>query len=163
MGLIQLDDAYWGGRSQGGKRGRGANKKTPFVAAVATNEAGHPRSMRLSRLKGFRKAKLAAWSAKHLQEGAHGVSDGLSGFAAVTEAACTHEVIMTGGGPSSVTLKAFTWVNTLLGHVKNAIHGTCLPAGRSCHCPEALASLFGRVFLSFQSALPTQREGPKAR
>ena len=32
-GWIQLDDAYLGGERSGGKRGRGAPGKTPFVAA----------------------------------------------------------------------------------------------------------------------------------
>ena len=41
-GWIQLDDAYLGGERSGGKRGRGAPGKTPFVAAVQTNEQGHP-------------------------------------------------------------------------------------------------------------------------
>ena len=40
-GTIQVDDAYWGGERSGGKRGRGAPGKTPFVAAVQTNEDGH--------------------------------------------------------------------------------------------------------------------------
>ena len=38
-GFIQLDDAYLGGERSGGKRGRGAPGKTPFVAAVETNAA----------------------------------------------------------------------------------------------------------------------------
>ena len=42
-GLVQVDDAYWGGERRGGKRGRGAAGKTPFVAAVACSPdgAGH--------------------------------------------------------------------------------------------------------------------------
>ena len=39
-GIIQLDDVYWGGERRGGKRGRGAAGKTPFVAAVALNRKG---------------------------------------------------------------------------------------------------------------------------
>jgi hypothetical protein len=33
-GRVELDDAYLGGERPGGKRGRGAPGKTPFVAAV---------------------------------------------------------------------------------------------------------------------------------
>ena len=58
-GIIQLDDAYWGGEHHGGKRGRGAPGKTPFVAAVQTNEDGHPIAMRFTKLKGFRKDEIA--------------------------------------------------------------------------------------------------------
>jgi hypothetical protein len=35
-GRVEVDDAYLGGRRSGGKRGRGAAGKTPFVAAVET-------------------------------------------------------------------------------------------------------------------------------
>ena len=39
--IVQVDDAYLGGETRGGKRGRGAQGKTPFVAAVqVTEEAG---------------------------------------------------------------------------------------------------------------------------
>jgi transposase-like protein len=40
-GVIQLDDAYWGGERRGAKPGRGSPNKVPFVAAVATNDEGH--------------------------------------------------------------------------------------------------------------------------
>lgn len=37
---------------------------------------------------------------------------------------CPHWSIATGGGPASVERQEFTWVNTLLGNVKNSLHGT---------------------------------------
>jgi hypothetical protein len=40
-GIVQLDDADWGGERRGGKRGRGAAGKTPFVAAVQTDQNGY--------------------------------------------------------------------------------------------------------------------------
>jgi hypothetical protein len=57
-GIIQLDDAYWGRERHGGKRGRGVEAKTPFVAAVQASEHGHPIAMRFTRLKGCRKAEI---------------------------------------------------------------------------------------------------------
>ncbi len=39
-GIVQVDDAYRGGERSGGKRGRGAAGKTPFVAAVQISAAG---------------------------------------------------------------------------------------------------------------------------
>ena len=41
-GRIEMDDAYLGGVRSGGKRGRGAAGKTPFVAAVSTSPEGPP-------------------------------------------------------------------------------------------------------------------------
>jgi len=52
-GFVQIDDVYLGGKRHGGKRGRGAEDKTPFIAAVMTNEEGHPLFMRLSEVAGF--------------------------------------------------------------------------------------------------------------
>ena len=57
-GNVQMDDACLGGERPGGKRGRGAAGKTPFVAAVQTNGDGHSIAMRLSKLQGFRKTEL---------------------------------------------------------------------------------------------------------
>jgi len=69
LGLVQLDDAYWGGRRRGGKRGRGARGKTPFIVAVQTDQRGRPHRARLSRLRAFRKREIARWSQRHLAAG----------------------------------------------------------------------------------------------
>ena len=123
-GRIQIDDVYWGGERRNGKRGRGAAGKTPFLAAVQTNEHGHPVAMRMTRLKGFRKEEIANWATHHLSSSCHVVSDGLFCFRAVTNIGCQHEAFVTGGGASSVSSEIFTWVNTMIGNVKNSIHGT---------------------------------------
>jgi hypothetical protein len=34
LAIIEFDDAVWGGERQGGKRGRGAPGKVPFIAVV---------------------------------------------------------------------------------------------------------------------------------
>ena len=62
-GRVEMDDAYLGGVRSGGKRGRGAAGKTPFVAAVSTTE-GRPRKLKLVPVKGFRKREIAR-GAKH--------------------------------------------------------------------------------------------------
>ena len=137
-GTIQVDDAYWGGERSGGKRGRGAPGKTPFVAAVQTNEDGHPIAMCFTKLKGFRKEEIARWAQRHLTVGSLVVSDGLNCFTGVKTAGCQHEAIVTGGGPASVTLEAFTWINTMIGNVKNSMHGS-YHAISERHLPRYLA------------------------
>ena len=68
-GVVQIDDAYYGGELHGGKRGRGSENKVPFVAAVSTNEEGHPIRMSFTVVKGFRLSEIAQWSKKHLSPG----------------------------------------------------------------------------------------------
>ena len=94
-GRIELDDAWLGGQQSGGKTGRGAPGKTPFVAAVQTNDRGHPRRMKLTVVNGFRSVELAAWARQHLCEGSR-----------VLAAPRVH------------------WVNTILGNVKSTLRST---------------------------------------
>jgi transposase-like protein len=137
-GNIQIDDVYWGGERHGGKRGRGASGKTPFVAAVQTNEKGDPVAMRMTRLDGFKKESILNWAQQHVTAGSHVVSDGLFCFRAVETAGSYHEAIVTGGGPECVLLEAFTWVNTMIGNVKNAMHGSYHSISAN-HLPRYLA------------------------
>lgn len=123
-GLVLIDDAYWGGERHGGRVGRGSPGKTPFVAAVQCTAEGHPITLRMDVVTGFRKTVLAAWAHHHLAAGTEVVSDGLNCFPGVTAADCTHRAIPTGGGVPSASHPIFGWVNTMLGNVKNALHGT---------------------------------------
>ena len=52
-GRVELDDAYLGGERTGGKRGRGAPGKTPFVAAVETTADGKPVRLKMRRVTSF--------------------------------------------------------------------------------------------------------------
>ena len=70
-GNIQIDDVYWGGEKHGGKRGRGAAGKTPFVAAVQTNEKGDPIAMKMTRVDGFKKDAIFNWAQQHVTAGSH--------------------------------------------------------------------------------------------
>ena len=59
-------------------------------------------------------------------------------FGGVTEAGCSHQVIVTGSGPIAARTPAFKWVNTALGNIKAAITGTYRSIS-SKHVPRYLA------------------------
>jgi ISXO2-like transposase domain/Transposase zinc-ribbon domain len=158
-GLVQLDDAYWGGRRRGGKRGRGARGKTPFIVAVQTDQRGRPRRARLSRLRAFRKREIARWSQRHLAAGSTVRSDGLSCFVAVAEADCTHRPLPTSASPRA--RRRLLWVDTVLGNVKNAMHGT-YHAIRAKHLPRYLAEFCWRFNRRFDLASMLERLGAAA-
>ena len=99
-GRVEMDDAYLGGVRSGGKRGRGAAGKTPFVAAVSTSPEGRPRKLKLAPVKGFRKREIARGAKLWLAPGAAVVTDGLGCWSALDEAACSHQAIRTGVGPT---------------------------------------------------------------
>ncbi|MCC3246294.1 IS1595 family transposase [Methylocystis sp. WRRC1] len=136
-GKVQMDDAYLGGE-RAGPPGRGAEGKTPFVAAVETTTDGKPHKIILRRVHAFSKTALRNLASSALESGAEVVSDGLKCFAAVTEAGCKHTAIVTGSGPNATKTPAFKWVNTALGNIKTALVGT-YRAVREKHAPRYLA------------------------
>ena len=82
-GRVEMDDAYLGGVRSGGKRGRGAAGKTPFIAAVETTIERRPRRIKLKTVKGFRKKEVERFAKTEIEPKSSAVSDGLSCWPAV--------------------------------------------------------------------------------
>ena len=122
-GWFELDDAYLGGERSGGKRSHGASAKTPFVAAVETNEEGHPLRMKLSVVDGFGLTEIAAWAQQRHSTGTRVLSD-WPPFHGVPTPGGSHEKIVVGSPRASVQHTEFRWVNTILGNIKTALRGT---------------------------------------
>ena len=148
-GRVEMDDAYLGGVRSGGKRGRGAAGKTPFVAAVSTSPEGRPRKLKLAPVKGFRKREIARGAKHWLAPGAAVVTDGLGCWSALDEAACSHQAIRTGSGRQAARMASFKWVNTTLGNIKSAITGTYRKLGPD-HAERYLASFAWRYNRRYQ-------------
>ena len=123
-GRVEVDDAYLGGEHPGGKAGRGSENKVPFVAAVETNDQGHPLRAVFAPVESFSSSEIALWARCWLAPSATVVSDGLACFRAVTEAGCTHEPQIVGTKRKSTEMPCFAWVNTVLSNLKTAITGT---------------------------------------
>jgi transposase-like protein len=123
-GRVEVDDAYLGGECPGGKVGRGSENKVPFIAAVETNEDGHPLRAIFAPVASFSSAEIAAWAKLSLAASATVISDGLACFRAVTEAGCTHKPQIVGKTRKSTEMGCFKWINTVLGNLKTAIAGT---------------------------------------
>jgi transposase-like protein len=137
-GRVELDDAYLGGERSGGKRGRGAAGKTPFVAAVETTPEGKPVRLKLRRVTSFCNHALSTFAKRSLDPTCEVVSDGLACFGAVADAGCSHHVVKTGSGSAAARTPTFRWVNTALGNIKAAIIGT-YRAIEQKHVPRYLA------------------------
>ena len=136
-GRVEIDDAYVGGERSGGKRGRGAAGKTPFVAAVETTDDGKPVRIKLRRVTSFCTHAIASFAKTSLAPDCTLVSDGLHCFRGVAKAGCFHQVIVTGSGPTAARTPAFKWVNTALGNIKTSITST-YRAINSKHVPRCL-------------------------
>jgi transposase-like protein len=122
-GRVEVDDAYLGGKHPG-KAGRGSENKIPFVAAVETNDQGHPIRAVFSPVKAFSSEEIANWACTSLSASALVISDGFSCFRAVVASGCSHSYEVVGKDRKSTEMGCFYWVNTVLSNVKTAIEGT---------------------------------------
>jgi transposase-like protein len=123
-GRVEVDDAYLGGENPGGKAGRGSENKVPFIAAVQTNDKHNPLYVVFSKVKTFSNAEVKAWANRSLSPATTVVSDGLWCFQSVTQAGCIQQREVVGKSRKSTDMECFSWVNTILGNLKNAITGT---------------------------------------
>jgi transposase-like protein len=127
-GRVEMDDAVMGGQKgllDGGKQGRGGPNKTPFVAAVATSDDGHPLRLLLHVVKAHDGPSIEAMAKARLEPTARVISDGLACFRAVTKAGCTHAPVnVSKASDHGEKLACFRWVNTALGNLKTAVAGT---------------------------------------
>lgn len=137
-GRVEMDDVFLGGHRPGGKPGRGSPGKTPFIAAVETTDDGKPKRIRLKRIARFKRKRIASLTKRILVPGARVVTDGLSSFRGVKDAACTHVVQVTGKGYRAARIPAFRNINTILGNIKSALVGT-YRAVRPKHAARFLA------------------------
>ena len=148
-GRVEMDDAYLGGARAGGKRGRGAPGKTPFVAAVSTSPEGRPRKVKLVPVKGFRKREIARGAKRWLAPGSEVLTDGLRCWNALDGVVGSHRAIRTGSGRQAARMAPFKWVNTTLGNIKSAITGTYRKLGPD-HAQRYLASFAWRYNRRYQ-------------
>lgn len=123
-GFVELDDVYWGGKRSGGKRGRGAPGKTPFLAAVSRNEKGHPIHMRMSKLKAFNSSEVTSWSHNHLCTEAVVISDAFAPFNCLSDSVAFHGKIKASAVYDNPDNRIFHWINAMISNVKRAINGT---------------------------------------
>ena len=148
LGLAACQKGLSGARA-GGKRGRGAPGKTPFVAAVSTSPEGRPRKVKLVPLKGFRKREIARGAKRWLAPGSEVLTDGLRCWNALDGVVGSHRAIRTGSGRQAARMAPFKWVNTTLGNIKSAITGTYRKLGPD-HAQRYLASFAWRYNRRYQ-------------
>ena len=90
-------------------------------------------------VKGFHSDSISRWANIHLASDAEVISEGLDCFWAIVET-CPHWSIKNGSGPSSIETPELTWLNTMVGNVKKALHGT-YHAVREKHVGRYLGAL----------------------
>jgi hypothetical protein len=95
----------------------------PIVTAVARDDAGNPRHVKLATVVTFSLTVIADWAQDSLAIGSEAISDGLACFRAVTEVGCLHQPVeVKGRHPNELT--EFSWINTEPANLKTSLSDT---------------------------------------
>jgi hypothetical protein len=122
-GVVVADDAVVGGKRRGGKRGRGAEGKAVFIAAVEVDDEGHPQHVRCDPLPDRKGDTRRAWVRKALDPDAHLLTDAFASLGCAGAEVAAYGAIVLSPRKSS-QIDAFRWVNTVISNLKTAIRGT---------------------------------------
>ena len=137
-GEVQVDDACLGGERTGGKRGRGSESKTPFLAAVQVTGDSQPVVMNLARLEAFRKGEVEEWAGANVEPGTRVHSDGTGCFRGFAAAGCKHVPQVTGAGRAVARRRARCETSRLTGAGCLVLHVHCMPCGPDGTCQRAV-------------------------
>ncbi len=87
-GVVEADETYVGGKTRGGKRGRGAEKKTPVFALIERN--GRAKSFHVDNVK---KQTLQALVADNVEVTAHIMTDSLNSYRGLDKTFSGHSFV----------------------------------------------------------------------
>ena len=118
-GLIEIDDSFFGGPDEGGKRGRGTDKTTVLIE-VAT----HDEAMSFARMEvvdGVYKEEIKRVVKKDIKGNQIVRSDGYASYGVLEELGHDHKPEVVKGKKAHLVLK---WVHILASNAKAFIKGT---------------------------------------
>jgi transposase-like protein len=118
-GLIELDDAYFGGKKVPGKRGRGSGKKTPVLVGVQLNENNRPQYAQMVAVGNLSEPSISQATQEHIKEGSAIKTDAYSSYKVLSKYGYHHEAIRMAF--PEYARKFLPWVHILISNAK-AIH-----------------------------------------
>lgn len=117
-GLIQLDDAFFGGPD--GLQGRGTDKN-PVYIAVSTTDGNKPLYVKMKAVDIINKNTALEFAAQVISKGCTITTDGYTVYPQLKSQGYTHERILSSEPEAE---EKFRWVHTLISNAKSFIAGT---------------------------------------
>ncbi len=128
-GLLELDDADFGGISHGaGKQGRGTDQD-PVIVGVSLDAKGHPLYVFLEAVPDLKNETIAEVLNRRVEPLGVWRTDGLAGYAAAAKTQHADHEVTYSDDPEAAHV--FRWVNTAMSHAKAMIDGTFHGRGRA--------------------------------
>lgn len=118
-GLVEMDEGYFGGVAEEGRRGRGTDKAKVLIAVSTDADKKHAKFVKMKEVKDFNSNTVESFVNQHLTPGCIVQTDGLNIYNSLSRLVKEHQkfTIRTG----SPTLP---WVHTIIANAKAFISGT---------------------------------------
>jgi transposase-like protein len=120
VGLVELDDAFFGAPTEGGKRGRGTDQ-TPVLVGVSLNNQGAPQYVKMKVIPDVKGKTLVDFAQNHIEPGTTINSDAYRSYNALAEEGYVHQPIKFNVKDNPDHLK---WLHTMISNAKAFIGGT---------------------------------------
>jgi transposase-like protein len=89
-GIVELDDAFFGAPTEGGKRGRGT-EQTKVLVGLSLNEKGHPQYVKMEVVPDVKGITLVEFASRALQPGSQINSDAYHSYRALAKEGFEHD------------------------------------------------------------------------
>ena len=124
LGVVEIDEAYVGGARKG-RRGRGAEAKTPVAVMARQNESGGCSLAHMQVLAGTGGLSLGEAATSYIEPGSVIATDGLSSYRPLGGLGFDHQPLVTEGVENPAEL--LPWVHIIISNLKrwilDAFHG----------------------------------------
>lgn len=118
-GSIEMDEAFFGGKTAG-KRGRGSENKTEVAVALQLDGGGHPRFLKMQVIPNAKGSTLLAFAKSNITEGSTIHSDAFRSYNALSGDYCCD---MQKYNPQSGDGR-LKWLHVMISNIKANIEGT---------------------------------------
>lgn len=119
-GIVEMDDAFFGAPTEGGKRGRGTDK-TPAIVAVSPDEDGDPEFVKIEVVDAVNGTTIAETAQAMVEPGSVIRTDGLASYNALDKADYEHQAENFDPEKRPDHLR---WLHVIVSNLKSLIMGT---------------------------------------
>jgi hypothetical protein len=122
-GITEMDDFYYGGPGEGGKRGRGTTQESVMIA-VSKTEDGKPKFVKMQVVKDLKGGTVKDFALSHIATGSTIQSDSFSSYKAALGKDYTHDYTVYDSDSDMLH-----WLHMIVGNAKafllGTYHGNC--------------------------------------
>ena len=122
VGLVEMDDAYFGGQRASGKRGRGAGNKTTVIVGVQLTKDDKPQYASMIAVENLSEDNVIRTIKEQVKNGSTIRTDGFSTYKVLGKYEYKHASI-TIGDPQNAS-KLLHWAHIMISNAKAVYRGT---------------------------------------